>query len=179
MSRPQEPSPAKLVIRFLFRDFAVQLEALRRLEAMFGQMDFLSAPAPFAYTTYYDREMGPGIQRQTAGYLDPVRPVSLPDIKLGTNRLEREFSVGANRQVNIDPGILSLERFVLATGKNFTHRIYLRDGIYGDLTLMYHKGGYRPLPWTYPDYREPEFLCWLAFLRKKLKFEQDGALPPG
>ncbi len=179
MSQPHEPAPAKLIIRFLFRDFAVQLEALRRLEVMFGPMDFLSAPAPFPYTTYYDREMGPGIRRQTAGYFDLVKPVALPDIKLGTNGLERELAAGPNRQVNIDPGILSQERFVLATGKNFTHRIYLRDGIYGDLTLMYHKGGYQPLPWTYPDYREPEFLGWLAFLRKKLKFQQDGALPSG
>jgi hypothetical protein len=179
MSLPQEPPPAKLIIRFLFRDFSVQLEALRRLEGMFGPMDFLSAPVPFSYTTYYDREMGPGISRQTAGYLDLVKQVSLPDIKLGTNGLEQELSAGANRRVNIDPGMLSPERFVLATGKNFTHRIYLRDGIYGDLTLIYHKGGYRPLPWTYPDYREPEFVDLLAFLRKKLKFQRDGALPPG
>ncbi len=177
MSRPKEPLPAKLVIRFLFRDFGVQVEALRRIEKIFGQMDYLSAPGSFPYTTYYDREMGGGIRRQTAAYLDLVGQVTLPDIKLRTNAIEEQLSQAGSRQVNIDPGMLSEERFVLATGKNFTHRIYLRDGIFADLTLMYQKGAYRPLPWTYPDYREPEFIDLLGVLRKKLRFQQDGKLP--
>src|SRR5689334_11293899 len=130
MSTPKEPLPAKLVIRFLFSDEAVQMEALRRLEVLFGPIDYLSAPGPFPYTTYYDREMGGGARRQTAVFFDLVEPVALPDIKLRTNELEVEFSRDGKRRVNIDPGILSEERFVLATGKNFTHRIYLRDGIY-------------------------------------------------
>ncbi|MFZ2448601.1 MAG: DUF4416 family protein [Syntrophobacteraceae bacterium] len=177
MSRPKEPLPAKLIMRFLFRDFALEIEALRRLEGLFGQLDYLSAPGAFLYTTYYDGEMGSGIRRQTAAFFDPVPAVSLPDIKLRTNELEEEFSLGGGRRVNIDPGILSEERFVLATGKNFTHRIYLREGIYADLTLMYQKGAYRPLPWTYPDYREPEFIHLLGVLRKKLRYQRDGALP--
>jgi hypothetical protein len=164
-------------MRFLFSDFKVQVEALRRLEGLFGQMDYLSAPGTFPYTTYYDREMGEGLRRQTATFLDLVAPVSLPDVKLRTNALEEELSSAGARLVNIDPGILSEERFVLATGKNFTHRIYLRDGIYADLTLMYRKGAYRPLEWTYPDYREPEFIHLLGVLRKKLRFQQDGNLP--
>jgi hypothetical protein len=177
MSRPREPVSAKLIIRFLFTDSTVQTKVLRRLEGLFGPMDYLSASAPFPYTTYYDREMGQGLRRQTAAYLDPVAPGALPDVKLRTNELEEEFSSEGNRKVNIDPGILSQERFVLATGKNFTHRIYLRDGIYADLTLMYQKGAYGPLPWTYPDYREPEFIHLLAVLRQKLRFQQDGVLP--
>lgn len=177
MSRPKEPLPAKLVVRFLFNDFGAQVEVLRRIEELFGQMDYLSAPGPFPYTSYYDREMGEGIRRQTAAYLGLVQPVTLPDIKLRTNAVEEEFSHSGARRVNIDPGILSEERFVLATGKNFTHRIYLRDGIYADLTLMYQKGAYRPLPWTYPDYRGPEFIGLLGVLRKKLRFQQDGRLP--
>ncbi len=177
MSRPKEPPSAKLVIRFLFCDFGVQVEALRRIEKLFGRMDYLSAPGPFPYTTYYDREMGAGIRRQTAAYLDLVEPGTLPDIKLRTNAIEDQLSKAGSRQVNIDPGMLSAERFVLATGKDFTHRLYLRDGIFADLTLMYQKGAYRPLPWTYPDYREPEFIDLLSVLRKKLKFRKDGKLP--
>ena len=118
-------------------------------------MDFLSMSGAFPYTTYYDNEMGRGIRRQTAGFLNLVAPESLPDIKLRTNEIETSLLRDGKRQVNIDPGLLSPERFVLATGKNFTHRVYLRDGIYADLTLIYQKGAYRPLPWTYPDYREP------------------------
>jgi len=177
MSQPREPMPAKLVIRFLFSDPAVQAEVLRRLESLFGPMDYLSAPGPFSYTDYYEREMGQDLRRQTAAYSELIAPVGLADAKLRTNELEKEFPGADGRKVNIDPGILSEERFVLATGKNFTHRIYLREGIYADLTLMYQKGAYRPLPWTYPDYREPEFIHVLGVLRKKLRFQCDGVLP--
>jgi len=177
MSLPKEPLPAKLIIRFLFTDTAVQAEVLRRLEKLFGPMEYLSGIALFPYTTYYDREMGLGLRRQTAAYLEPIAQDTLADVKLRTNELEEEFSSNGNRRVNIDPGILSQERLVLATGKNFTHRIYLRDGIYGDLTLMYQKGAYRPLPWTYPDYQEPGFIHLLSVLRRILRFERDGALP--
>ncbi len=177
MSLPGEPRPAKLVIRFLFSDFEAQSRALDALASDFGPMDFLSMPGDFPYTTYYDDEMGRGIRRQTAGFLNLVAQGSLPDLKLRTNEIEARFLQNGKRQVNIDPGILSVERLVLATGKNFTHRIYLREGIYADLTLIYRKGAYRPLPWTYPDYREPEFLHYLEVMRKKLRFQLDGAFP--
>jgi hypothetical protein len=177
MSHPREPDPAKLIIRFLFSDPGSQRQALEALVSDFGPMDFLSMPGAFPYTTYYDNEMGQGIRRQTAGFLKLVSPGSLPDIKLRTNDIEISLSRDGKREVNIDPGLLSAERFVLATGKNFTHRIYLRNGIYADLTLIYQKGAYRAMPWTYPDYREPEFLHYLAVLRKKLKFQRDGVLP--
>lgn len=177
MSLPKEPLPAKLVIRFLFSDFGVQLDALRALASDFGQMDFLSMPRDFPYTSYYDAEMGRGLRRQTAGFQNLVAQGALADIKIRTNEIEAHLLRNGKRQVNIDPGILSMERLVLATGKNFTHRIYLRDGIHADLTLMYGKGAYRPLPWTYPDYVEPEFLHFLEILRKKLKLQQEGTFP--
>ncbi|MCE5335857.1 MAG: DUF4416 family protein [Desulfobacteraceae bacterium] len=177
MSQPREPSSTKLVIRFLFHDPEVQELALRRLAELFGPLDFVSAPGPFPYTSYYDAEMGVGLLRQTASFVDLVAPDFLPEIKLQTNEIEKRLSCDGKRQVNIDPGILSEERFVLATGKNFTHRIYLRAGIYADLTLIYQKGGYRALPWTYPDYQEPEFLHFLGVMRKKLRFQRDGRLP--
>ncbi|MGA2402950.1 MAG: DUF4416 family protein [Syntrophobacteraceae bacterium] len=177
MSQPTEPCPAKLIIRFLFSDSGAQTLALNALALDFGPLDFLSAPGAFPYTTYYNKEMGQEIRRQTASFLDLVAPQSLPDIKLRTNEIETRLLRNGKRQVNIDPGLLGAERFILATGKNFTHRIYLRDGIYADLTLIYQKGAYRALPWTYPDYREPEFLHYLEVLRKKLRFQLDGILP--
>ncbi len=177
MSQPKEPDPAKLIIRFLFGDSGAQLEALNILVSDFGPMDFVSAPGAFPYTTYYNNEMGRGIRRQTACFLNLVAPQSLPDIKLRTNEIEAALARDGKRQVNIDPGFLSAERFILATGKNYTHRVYLRDGIYADLTLIYQKGAYRPQAWTYPDCLEPGFLHYLEVLRKKLKFQHDGILP--
>jgi hypothetical protein len=153
------------------------MQALDALVSNFGPVDFLSAPGAFPYTTYYDDEMGPGLRRQTAGFLNLVTPGSLAGIKLRTNEIETGLSLDGKRKVNIDPGLLGLENFILATGKNFTHRIYLRDGIYADLTLIYNKGAFRPLPWTYPDYLEPEFLHLIGVMRKKLKLQRDGTLP--
>ena len=177
MSQPREPYPAKLLIRFLFSDPGAQRQALNALVSDFGPMDFLSMSGAFNCTAYYNDEMGREIRRQTAAFVNLVALESLPDIKLRTNEIETNLLRDGKRQVNIDPGLLSAERLVLATGKNFTHRVYLRDGIYADLTLLYRKGAYRPLPWTYPDYREQEFLHYLEVLRKKLKFQRDGILP--
>ena len=83
-----------------------------------------------------------------------------------TNQIEQTFAQGARRRINIDPGYLLMERFVLATGKNFSHRIYIGDGIYADLTLMYQKGSFQTLPWTYPDYAAPEMHAFLMQVRR-------------
>lgn len=176
MSSPRQPQMAKLIVGILFRDFEVRRQVLTALSDRFGPWDFLSEPQPFTYTTYYDQEMGAGLLRQTGSLLELVQSEALPDIKLFTNQVEQKFCPGGNRQINLDPGLLTLERLVLATGKNFTHRIYLRDGIYADLTLIYQKGAYRPLPWTYPDYQEAGLLHFLSILRRKLIYQYDGRL---
>ena len=177
MSLPREALPGKLVVGLLFHDPAVRRQVLEILGDRFGPMDFLSEPRPFTYTKYYEREMGSELFRQTAAFVDLVPPDSLPEIKLFTNRLEIDLSVGAGRRVNVDPGVLSEERFILATGKNYTHRIYLGRGIYADLTLIYQKGSFRILPWTYPDHRDPLFLHYLEVLRQVLIFRRSGRFP--
>jgi hypothetical protein len=176
MSLPQAPWPAKLMAGLLFRDRDVQLQALHAMEEAFGPLDFLTEPEPFTYTAYYDREMGAGLLRQTVAFLNLVDPATLADVKLTTNALERRFAAPVKRTINIDPGFLSEERLILATGKNYIHRIYLRDGIYADLTLIYQKGGYQALPWTYPDYQAPHLLHFLNALRQKLRYQRHGRL---
>ncbi|MCE5243815.1 MAG: DUF4416 family protein [Desulfobacteraceae bacterium] len=169
--------PAKLIVGLLFRDFDVQLQALESLSGRFGPLDFLSDPRPFSYTSYYEKEMGAELYRQTGSFVELVRPETLPDIKLFTNDVESRLSADGKRRVNIDPGLLSEERLILATGKNYTHRIYMRDGIYADLTLMYQDGAYRAFPWTYPDYSDATLLGYLDALRNTLRFQRSGKLP--
>lgn len=161
----------------LYSDPERRERALEYVCEHFGPLDFLSQPEPFSYTTYYEKEMGKGIQRQVASFLNLVSQESLSEIKHITNGIESRVSVDGKRRVNIDPGILSEERFVLATGKNYTHRIYLGKGIYADLTLIFQKGAYRALPWTYPDYRNPGLLHYLKVIRRKLQFQYKGRLP--
>jgi hypothetical protein len=57
--------------------------------------------------------------------------------------------------LNLDPGLLNLGKFMLATTKDQAHRIYLRDGIFAEVTLRFEHGAFVAWPWTYADYREP------------------------
>ena len=84
-----------------------------------------------------------------------------------TNDLESKYSRDDRRRVNLDPGYLLRERFVLATGKNFSHRIYIGRRIYADLTLIFTKGVFQTLPWTYPDYADKKMLGYLEQVRSK------------
>lgn len=177
MSVPREPQTAKLIVGLLFHEPSSHRRALSALDERFGPFDLLTEPKPFTFTDYYEREMGPSLYRQTGSFERLVATEGLPDAKLFTNELEMQLAEDGRRRVNIDPGLLSEERLVLATGKNYIHRIYLRNGIYADLTLIFQEGAYRALPWTYPDYREPDLLHFLGVLRKKLIYQRSGRLP--
>jgi hypothetical protein len=97
----------------------------------------------------------------------PGRTGHLADGKIFTNAVEQRFSVGGRRLVNIDPGYVARERLVLATGKNYAHRLYLGQGIYGDLTLLAGTGGFQALPWSYPDFAAGPLPELLAVVRRK------------
>lgn len=174
MSIPQEPKPAKLFVSVIsaFPDRIVSV--LSALAERYGILDFVSEVLPFDYTEYYYGEMGRPLSRRFASFDALIAQEELPHIKVQTNLMEAEESEGGNRRVNIDPGYLLAERLVLASGKNYAHRIYLSAGIYADLALVYRDGDYQPLPWTYPDYGEPKVRLWLRALRQKYLLQLRG-----
>ena len=147
--------------RSLFEPLGVELSA------GFGAVDMISAWLPFNYTSYYESEMGAPLYRRLLAYKKLIDQEELPEIKLSTNRLEQTCSQNDQRRVNIDPGYLLYERFVLASGKNFSHRIYIGRGIYADLTLIYRRGRFEKLPWTYPDYADEPMQDFLTRVRNK------------
>ncbi|MBC2714315.1 MAG: DUF4416 family protein [Desulfobacteraceae bacterium] len=167
MSQPTSPQAAKLVIGVFTNDQQLFYPVFEGLTKLFGDIDLMSPWLPFDYTSYYEREMGPGLLRRMAAFKMLIDQTSLSAIKLKTNAIEREFSKDQKRSVNIDPGYMLRERFVLATGKNFAHRIYIGDHIYADLTLIFQKGSFQPLPWTYPDYKAPDMHSFLYQVRNK------------
>jgi hypothetical protein len=171
MSLPQSPTPAKLIAGFFVKDRILAAEITRDLEERLGPVDMVSAWLNFDFTTYYDREMGAPLSRRLVVFKPLVEQTQLAAIKGITNRLEHQYQDQGRRRVNIDPGYLLPERFVLATGKNFTHRIYLGQGIYADLTLIYQKGAFRTLPWTYPDYADGRMIDFLTLVRHKYMFD--------
>lgn len=157
--------PEKLVMAVLISRPQREQELLGVLGEMWGPPDLCSPTMPFSFTDYYDNEMGPGIQRFFVSFRRLVDPSLIADIKLQANKVEERFREGDARKVNIDPGLLCLSRFVLVTTKESAHRIPLSGGIYAEVTLLYHKGSFRPLEWTYPDYRSPEYLGILNEIR--------------
>jgi hypothetical protein len=109
--------------------------------------------------------MGIGLRKQFFAFHDLVAPDRLAEIKLITNGFEREAAAAGTwpepRPLNLDPGILTLGKFHLATTKDQAHRIYLRDGIFAEVTLKFHAGTFEPWPWTYADYRLPAVIAFL------------------
>jgi hypothetical protein len=138
----------------------------RELADAFGPVRARSASYSFDQTAYYETEMGPGLVKWVAAFTRPVAQESLPEIKLRANALEEAWRDARGRRVNVDPGLLTPASLVLATTKGFAHRIYLGRGIYGEVTLIFRRGRYESLPWTYPDYRTPQVLDFLAQLRR-------------
>lgn len=167
MSRPKPPTPARLVVGFFLRETRLAAEIAGALSQELGALDMASPWLAFDFTTYYAREMGSPLKRRLLVFRDLVEQTRLPAVKRMTNAIEDRYLKDGRRRVNIDPGYLLPERFVLATGKNFTHRIYVGDGIYADLTLIYHKGAFRTLPWTYPDYADRRLIDFLTLVRNK------------
>jgi len=167
MSRPQPPKPAKLLVGLIMQEKRHIAAAADELIEKFGPVDMASSWFPFDYTTYYEPEMGVPLFRRILAFKTLIKQSELAQIKLTTNELEQEYSTGGKRTVNLDPGYMLQERFVLATGKNFSHRIYIGRWIYADLTLIYKDGCFRALPWTYPDYTDERMLAYLQQVRNK------------
>ena len=126
---------------------------IRELEKIAGPVHDKSEPFEFTYTKYYLDEMGPDLKKIFLSFRNLILPGQLPKIKLETNKIESNWSIEGKRQVNLDPGYITTSKLVLASTKNFAHRIFLSDGIYGDLQMQYRKNKFHFQAWTYPDYQ--------------------------
>jgi hypothetical protein len=169
MSRPRSPDPAKLFISAIYADRDKLAENMKTLTERFGPTDFATRELFFEVTSYYEAEMGSPLFRRFFTMQELLDPGLLADVKLFTNSLEEASKKDEGRSINLDPGMLSMNNLVLATGKQVAHRPYLGKGIYADLTLIFEKGTFRPLPWTYPDYAKPDMIEFLDRIRKSYK----------
>jgi len=165
-----EIEPVKLIAGFIYSSQDAYVSVLEEMENRFGPVQFESETFPFDYTDYYCEEMGNQLKRSFVSFENPVPPDSLRVSKLVTNEMERRYlNENSGRLINIDPGLVGLANLVLASTKAYTHRVYLGDGIYAEVTLMYENKAFVPLPWTYPDYRRDDILQFLLRVRENLK----------
>ncbi len=167
MSQPEIPTHVKLLISLFSGEKELLERVLLRLSQIHGEADWISPALFFDRTRYYEKEMGWPLHRRFVTFKRLIRPEALVNIKLETNDIEQSYIKNQRRRVNIDPGYICLERLVLATGKNYVHRIYLEKGIFADLTLVFRRGGFVPLDWTYPDYADPNMIGFFNEIRSR------------
>ena len=156
MGKIKSPLPVKLIIAIFTPQPDLFPKIERELEKKWGKIDFKCPLFDFNYTDYYQEEMGFDLKKKFICFESLISPENLDSIKLSTNELEKKYSVADKRLVNIDPGYISNSNLVLASTKDYYHRIYLGNGIYAEVTLFFQKDSFQPLLWTYPDYKTSE-----------------------
>jgi hypothetical protein len=169
MGQIRAAQPVKLFIGMLFTSELVAQKARFSLQEKFGTVDKESPLWPFKFTDYYNLEMGTPLLRKFIAFQSLIDPNNLKEVKLYTNDLETQLSQKYSpptRPINLDPGYLSLSKVILATAKDYTHRIYLGDGIYAEVTLHYQHKTFCPWDWTYPDYATDNYIDFFAELRE-------------
>ena len=172
MWKLQKPIPVKLIIGILAADRKSLDIAGKTIISKFGNVDMTSDVWPFTQTDYYKEQTGENILRQFVSIEHLITPDALAKIKHKTNALEKKLSfqstLDLSRPVNLDPGLIEPSKLVLASTKNFAHRIYIGKKMYAEVTLSYDKGNWRTFEHTYPDYKQQCYFDFFSRVRTRL-----------
>lgn len=172
MGEPTAPSPALLLLAAFSRYEGALRWARARAAEAWGPVAIESPSFQFTQTDYYQPTMGPDLRKVFFAFSRPFGQGDLAEVKLQTNEWEQDYARQANhaepRPLNLDPGYLTLGKLVLASTKDFAHRIYLARGIYGEVTLHYKHGHWRPHEWTFADYRSGDYHDFFSQCRELL-----------
>ncbi len=175
----QNPPRVALIFALTTNGDRAFREAVDILQSRLGSIVYQSEPYALQEGGYYASEMGSGLKKQLLCFAQLVAPDQLYAHKMSSIGIEHalaEMRNGARcRRVNIDPGLLSIESLVLSTTKRVGHRISIGKSIWAETTLLYQKGTYRPLPWTYLDYQRDDVQCFLLRVRQWLQVQQRSA----
>ena len=169
MAAIRQFNPVKLFIGVLVSHSKLIPDVQQRLSDTFGSIDHRSPVIPFDFTDYYEPEMGDIIDRVFFSFERLIEADRLPEIKRQTNQLEEELAPllqSVKRPVNLDPGYIEQAKVILASTKNFYHRIYLGRGIFGEVTMHFKHNAYEFFPWTYPDYQSEAYQGFFLELRQ-------------
>ena len=167
----------KFLAAVTYRNNEILKQTKNALNKRYGKIDIESEPFAFDHTQYYEKEMGPNLIKKFFSFDHLNKPEMLIEFKLYALALEKKFSKENKRQVNIDPSYLELGKLVVSSTKNFDHRIYLDQGVFGDVQLRFRKGKFTTNDWTYPDYCSKTVVNFLLEVRasysKQLKYLSD------
>jgi hypothetical protein len=166
------PTPVLLLIAASSRYSETLQWAHERAAAAYGAIALASDAFDFTETDYYLATMGPNLKKQFFAFEKLIDPATLAEIKAETNRWEAEYAATGNyaepRPLNLDPGYITPAKLVLASTKDHAHRLYLRAGIYAEVTLAYRQRHWQPLEWTYPDFRRDDYHSFFTRCRERL-----------
>ncbi len=174
MGEPRPPLPVKLFIGMLSSDPKLFSACTDILGNEYGPLDDESDFLPWDVTDYYREELGSNIIRKFLFFERAMDPGKLPAIKHFTNRLEKQFArtegTTLRRRINIDPGYITEAKVVLATSKDFVHRLYIGENMYAEITLRYsaQSRSFIPHEFTYPDFRTDAYLALFNNARERL-----------
>lgn len=141
---------------------------LELMEPSFGEHDILGDWRPFDHTHYYEEEMGPKLWRTFVSFAKLVPGEAAAGFKEFTREIERRFSAGGRRAVNIDAGYLDQSKLVLVSGKYGGHKVAIAPHAYADILLWYNKG-WHPMPWAFPDFRDGQLFPLFDRMRRAFK----------
>lgn len=159
------PAPVCPILALTYQQREQADQALEWFREKAGEVSTSSEPFTFIHTRYYEPEMGSDLSKIFYAFADLMDPADLVSLKRYSNHIEERLSVQGRRRVNLDPGYLEAAKLILATTKNFSHRIYLGQGIYGDVQLYWRDGRFQCNPWTYPDYQDATTLAFFTRVR--------------
>lgn len=158
MGEIRKHRPVKLIIGFIYKEKPAFDKVKALLIKEVGPIDFESPAIAFCSTDYYEDEFGKDLIRSFLSFKKLIAPERLAGIKILTNKIEKKLSKKGCRTINIDPGYIELSKLILASTKDYNHRIYLNSGIFLEITLFYRDKTFKPWEWTYPDYKTPEYI---------------------
>ena len=159
----------KLICGVIASEEYVFKRAGERLAQLYGNIDLESVTFTFDFTDYYAKQMGEDLKRRFLSFERLLSPETLSKIKIETNKLEDEIKEelgSGSRIVNLDPGYLTPSSLIMATAKNFAHRVPLQNGIYAHLEFLFAKDEVRTLDWTYPDYKTEDYQNFFLDVRR-------------
>lgn len=166
MAIQERSQPVKLIVAVMFSRQDLFDRVLGELEQYYGPADSVSPPIQIPEYTFYEAEMGAGLMKKIVAFENLFDAERLASVKTHTISIEHVFSVDGRRSINLDPGYLTDGNLVVASAKSRARRVYLRDGIYAEIELLYREGEFQPLPWTYADYRLADVLSFLNDVRE-------------
>lgn len=158
MGNPHPPSKSLLFCGALFSKDVFYYKAFRLLEDKFGKTVLQSPPIKWDFSDYYKKELGEPIFRRFIFFERLIKQNAISSIKILTNKLEQNLAINGKRTVNLDPGYLTPAKIVLASTKDYAHRLYLNKGIFGEVTLIFKNNKFHQYINTYKDFTDERYL---------------------